>query len=135
MLIEILRLETSPYGTLNALRLNGQWFGATLEPPHMQNKVNESCIPAGQYWARKYNSPKHGLVWRLEGVPGRSYIEFHAGNVLEHTAGCFLTGESQAKLRGPADHTKLVNSGATFEKFMEALEEAEYHKVTVKNAY
>lgn len=137
MLVEVIRLETSKYGTLGAIRINGQVFGCSLEPPYMENRVNVSNIPTGQYWMRKYDSPKHGLVWQVKDVPGRSFIEFHPGNIAEHTAGCFLVGESEAKLRGPADHTRLINSGRTFDRFMAALgaDGDKYHRLTVREAY
>lgn len=136
MYVEIIRLETSKYGTLSALRINGQFFGTTLEPPDELNKVNESSIPPGQYWMKKYDSPTHGLVWKVENVPNRTYIEIHPGNIVEHTAGCILVGESQAKLRGPQEHIKLLNSGKTFDNFMSALDDGnEYHKLAVKELF
>lgn len=135
MYVEVVRLETSQYGTLSALKINGQFFGVTLEPPDKLNKTNESSIPMGQYWIKKYDSPSKDLVWKVEDVPNRTYIEFHPGTVVKHTAGCFLVGESEAKLRGPEDHTKLVNSGKTFDKFMVALKGGEYHKLVVKEVF
>jgi len=134
MYLELIRMETSKYGTLGVLKIDGQLFCNTLEPPDKENKVNVSNVPTGQYWLAQYDSPSKGLVWKVKNVHNRSYIEFHPGNTVEHTAGCILIGESQGKLRGPEEHTKIINSGKTFDKFMSILDEG-LHKLTVKEVY
>ena len=133
--VEVIRLETSAYGTIGALRINGMLIGNTLEPPYRMNEANKSSIPAGAYILEPYDSPKHGGVWMVSNVPGRTYIEFHEGNTVDHTAGCFLVGESEYKLRGPAEHTRLRNSGATFERFMSILSGGQRHRLVVKELY
>lgn len=66
----------------------GTWgyfeFGGTvlrdMELPWRDNATGKSCIPPGTYQAEIYNSPKHGQVYMLQGVPGRSDVEIHAAN-------------------------------------------------------
>lgn len=66
----------------------------SLELPWLRNNKNISCIPAGQYRAQKYASPKHGNVLLLQNVPGRDYIEVHAGNYTKQILGCILVGKA-----------------------------------------
>lgn len=51
-----------------------------MELPWRDNAPGLSCIPPGTYRAELYNSPKHGQVYMLQGVPGRSDVEIHAAN-------------------------------------------------------
>lgn len=59
-------------------------FGGTvlrcMELPWRDNKPRVSCIPVGDYVATIYASPKHGQVYMLQDVFGRSAIEIHAAN-------------------------------------------------------
>lgn len=71
-----------------------------LELPWRENKVNISCIPDGEYECQFIHSNHFGPAYWVRGVPGRSGILFHAGNVAgdqakgyrTHSAGCLLTG-------------------------------------------
>jgi hypothetical protein len=51
-----------------------------IELPWRDNTPGRSCIPTGTYRAELYASPKHGTVYMLQGVPGRSDVEIHAAN-------------------------------------------------------
>lgn len=59
-------------------------FGDTtlscMELPWRDNQPGASCIPVGTYRAEIYESPRHGRVYMLQGVPGRSDVEIHAAN-------------------------------------------------------
>jgi hypothetical protein len=79
--------------TIGRLRC-GDFHCFTLELPWEDNRRNISCIPAGHYVGKKYDSQKHGHVILLEGVPDRSYIEIHAGNYTRQIQGCILVGDA-----------------------------------------
>jgi len=69
-------------------------FCVTLENPWLGNKSNVSCIPAGNYFCKRFLSPARGYeVYQLQDVPGRSSIQVHKGNTAEDTSGCILVGE------------------------------------------
>ena len=65
----------------------------TLELPFNNNEPNISCIPNGTYRAFKRVSPKNGLVLELRDVPGRTFIQIHAGNYTRQIQGCILVGD------------------------------------------
>ena len=69
-------------------------FAVTLERPWLDNKKGESCIPAGDYYCKRVDSPTFGNTFEVAGVPGRSAILFHKGNLEDDTHGCILVGES-----------------------------------------
>jgi len=66
---------------------------ATFEEPWINNQPQLSCIPKGPYIAQLVDSPKHGRVYELQYVPGRSEIQLHVGNDLADTLGCVLVGK------------------------------------------
>ncbi|MDC0335321.1 DUF5675 family protein [Pseudodesulfovibrio sp.] len=119
---ELIRLEKSAEGTFGVLRLNGQVFCVTLEPPDYNNSKNISCIPAGRYSCRRVQSPRFGATFEVREVPGRSHILLHPGNVTDDTQGCVLLGRQFGFLRGDR---AVLNSGRTFAQFMEQCKEAE----------
>lgn len=61
----------------------------TLERPWLDNKVSVSCIPEGDYIARR---DRHGrFKWfSVQDVEGRTFIELHEGSKPEHSEGCIL---------------------------------------------
>jgi hypothetical protein len=71
----------------------------TLELPWKENRRNISRIPAGEYEAIKYYSPKHKrIVILLLDVPERTSIEIHPGNTIKDTTGCILVGCARADI-------------------------------------
>ena len=90
--VEIIRVEKGHDGTFGVLRLGGRVFCVTLEPPDRGNQRDRSCIPAGRYVCRRVDSPAFGPTFEITGVPGRTHILFHAGNVVRDTRGCVLLG-------------------------------------------
>lgn len=88
-----------PDCTLGRLAL-GEYRCFTLEPPDLGNQPGVSCIPPSEYSAFKRLSPKNGLCVELRGVPGRSFIQIHAGNHTRQTEGCILPGQSITYLDG-----------------------------------
>ena len=66
---------------------------ATLEPPWLNNSPRMSCIPVGTYEIyRSWYNAKNYEVFELRGVPDRSEILIHVGNVPRDTEGCILVG-------------------------------------------
>lgn len=118
MRADIIRLETGAEGTFGVLRMDGRVFCVTLEPPDRDNRRNASCIPAGEYVCRRVESPRYGVTFEVTGVPGRSNILFHPGNVSGDTRGCVLLGNHFGLLRGDRG---VLNSGRTFARFMDNL--------------
>ncbi len=105
-------------GTLGRLELEG-FSCVTMEPPWANNKPNVSCIPPGEYQAHWHKSPRYGWVYALLGVPGRSHILIHPGNIVTHTKGCILPGARVGELGGlPA----VLVSRATTRRLFDALD-------------
>jgi hypothetical protein len=116
--LELIRLENTEQGMIGVMKVNKHIFCCTLEPPDRGNAQNISCIPTGQYKISAVVSPKFGKTYQIMDVPGRSNVLFHAGNVVAHTQGCVLLGETIGKLSG---NRAVLNSGNTFKRFMEEL--------------
>ncbi|MCJ2166017.1 MULTISPECIES: DUF5675 family protein [unclassified Pseudodesulfovibrio] len=114
--VDIVRLEKSPEGTFGVLRLGGQIFCVTLEPPDKGNVPDTSCIPAGRYACKRVNSPTFGPTYEITGVPGRSHILFHQGNVSRDTRGCILLGRHFGVL---GQERGVVQSRSVFAEFMD----------------
>lgn len=114
-IIELIRLEESEQGTIGILKLNKRVFCFTLEPPDRGNIKHISSIPAKQYRCSIYKSHRHGKTYKVEDVPGRTGIIFHAGNIVDNTGGCILLGSSVGKLK---NNRAVLNSGKTFDNFM-----------------
>lgn len=95
-------------------------FAVTCEPPWLNNAPRISCIPPGTYLCKRVNSPKFGITFEITGVPGRSHVLFHPGNVDDNTEGCVLTGES---FEPWTDGSQSVQqSRKAFAEFMSRLE-------------
>lgn len=129
--IDIIRLEKSDQGTFGVLKRDGEVFCVTLEPEDRGNAANVSCIPEGEYTAQRVNSPTFGDTFEITGVPGRSHILFHAGNVEGDTHGCVLLGRSYGHLKGDR---AVLSSGATFKAFLAGTSGADSFRVTVRDA-
>lgn len=79
--------------TLGRLSFGG-FHCFTLELPFRDNALDISCIVPGTYRAYIYDSPTNGRCIQLDGVPGRTMIQIHAGNYTRDILGCILVGES-----------------------------------------
>ena len=89
----------------------------TLELPWLDNQVNISCIPPGLYEAQYRNSPSNGDVIELKDVPGRTYIQIHAGNYTSQILGCILVGESLKDINSDGI-IDVTNSNKTLTKLL-----------------
>ncbi len=114
--IELIRLEKGEEGTFGVLRLDGQVFCVTLEPPDRGNARDTSCIPVGSYECRRVVSPRFGMTFEVTGVPDRAHILLHPGNVVGDTHGCVLLGREFGRLDGGRG---VLHSGGTFARFMD----------------
>lgn len=127
-MVTLIRVEEGDQGTFGILLIDGEAFCVTLEPPDNHNIPNVSNINPGFYRCKKYHSEKYGWTYEVTDVYGRTYILFHAGNVVRHTKGCILLGQFFGKLRGDR---AILNSGNTFRMFMERMEGVEEFKLEI----
>ena len=73
----------------------------TIERPWRNNRPNVSSIPVGKYSAVFRDDATKSWMntlnkrWRIEpeGVPHRSNIQFHYGNDVDWSEGCFIVGD------------------------------------------
>jgi len=114
-MLKIYRLEEAIDGTFGALLINGHVFCVTLEPPDFDNQQNISNIPPGKYICKRVSSPKYGNTFEITGIPNRSHVLFHAGNIVKHTKGCVLLARKWGVLN---KDRAILNSGNTFKEFM-----------------
>lgn len=91
----------------------------TLERPWRSNMPNISCIPEGVYVVKRDKTGKHQF-YAVQNVEGRSAIEFHAGNFVEHSAGCILVGKSFNK------EFNLVNSNNAISELLEVIGDSSF---------
>ena len=102
------RTSGGDHGTFGVLRASGLPGPVHIcEPPWRGNRRNRSCIPAGEYDVVPHVSPRFGRCLLVTGVPERSHILIHAGNLggdvekglRTHTAGCLLPGLRRGWIR------------------------------------
>lgn len=131
-IVELTRTETGPDGTIGYLRVNKVSFCVTLEPPDRLNQVGKSAIPTGQYICKRIKSQKFGVTFQVVNVPDRECILFHKGNTADDTAGCIILAQHWGKLNGDR---AILNSGKTFDEFMEYLSPDDLFHLTVREDY
>lgn len=122
VVLELIRVGSSPRGTFGVLRHGQVPFCLTLERPWVNNERHVSCIPAGRYRCRRVRSPTFGQTFEVCDVPNRSQVLFHAGNTLEDTHGCILVGE---EFSGTWEKPMLVSSQRGFRELQHYLAEAD----------
>jgi hypothetical protein len=118
--------------TFGVLLHGGLPFAVTLERPWRNNKRGESCIPLGNYYASRVDSPRFGDTFEVKDVPGRKHILFHKGNIMDDTHGCIIVGESFDYLQ----HERAVlSSGKGFGEFMALLNDAADFSLVISDHY
>ena len=128
---ELIRLEKSLDGTFGVLKLDGKVFCVTLEPEDKDNARNISCIPEGVYRCKRVNSPRYGNTFEITGVPDRTHILIHPGNVEDDSMGCVLQGKHFGFLR----HKRAVlNSGQTFRTFLLGVADQDAFELRISDA-
>jgi hypothetical protein len=102
MIANLYRYAHDKKHTLGIFIIQSQVFW-TIERAWQDNKVNESCIPMGEYdveFLPKSRSGKYKNCYYLTKVPGRSGILIHNGNLAIHSKGCIILGTRAGKLAG-----------------------------------
>lgn len=105
----------------------------TLELPWKDNENRISCIPPGPtaetpatYALRRRDPEESGTFdythYLVEGVPGRSYILIHAGNLYTQILGCILVGDTFVDINEDG-HPDVANSGDTLNELLMRLGE------------
>lgn len=132
-IVELIRLEeTTADGTFGVLLINKQLFCFTLEPADLLNEVNVSSIPAQQYLVRRRISPKHGEVFEIQNVPGRTVVQIHILNYDEGTEGCIGLG---LLVDTNKDRKGIFRSGDALKSFMKVMEGVDEFHLTIKEVY
>lgn len=86
--------------TLGQLFIDDEIF-YTLERPWLNNQSNISCIPQGEYQVTalpRSSSGKYRDVFHIQDVPDRFGVLIHNGNIVKHTKGCILIGNTRGYL-------------------------------------
>lgn len=129
--LRIVRYSETSDGTFGVMEYNSIPFCMTLEPNDRGNKIN-SCIPAGRYICKRHSGPRYKNTWEITGVPGRTAILFHIGNIEDNTLGCILLGKSLGTVRRKLG---VVTSSNTFRKFMNVSERATELHLTISECF
>lgn len=126
------RTETSPQGTFGKLYDGNILICYTGELPKYAGNINTlnerrtDCIPTGTYVCKIKQSPKFGIVYRLDNVPNRSEILIHKGNYAgsktngfkSDIEGCILLGMEFGIL---SKQKAVLDSNTAFNKFMKLM--------------
>jgi len=129
MKARIIRLEQTSQGALGVLLLDGEIFCFTLEPD--AKEPDKLYIFPGVYRCRRF----HGMKWPNTFeiiVAGHSAVLFHAGNTEADTLGCVLLGATTGKLKG---QRAVLNSGATFQAFLNITKDLDEFVLLVEDSY
>lgn len=129
----IRRVTTGPTGTFGALVFENEPFAVTLEREWRDNRpsvdgVPGSCIPAGEYFCERVNSPRFGNTFEVMNVRNRTHILFHKGNLDDDSRGCILVAEEFGKLQGEAG---VLDSAGGYNEFMSLLSHDDRFRLVV----
>lgn len=120
-MLTIKRVSYLPEGTFGVIMQDNVPFALTGELPWLNNLPQKSCIPCGKYICKRVISPKFGDTFEIVGVPGRSNILFHKGNVpKKDSKGCVLIGE-QFEMMGL--NVAVIASGKGYQEFMDRMKD------------
>lgn len=105
-IVRLLRVEHTDEGTFGRLAF-GPHSCYSLELPWRDNARSRSCIPTGKYRCAIVKSPRHGRVYGVLDVPGRSGVLIHSANFAGDRAlgfdtqleGCIAPCERMGSLR------------------------------------
>lgn len=107
-------------GTYGMMIQGEKTIAFTCEDPWNDNRVGESCIPAGAYHCEKRVTHKYGHHWWVKDVPNRELILIHVGNYINDTTGCILVGDGFLRDE-KMTAIGISNSKATMNKLREIL--------------
>ena len=113
--VTLIRSPSTSDGTFGVFALdNGKTFVSGELPSH-DNRHGVSCIPAGTYECRWFNSQKHGWCYQVYGVPDRDMIEIHSANFMgdspkaKQLEGCIALGKEKGMMApSPADKPQMA---------------------------
>lgn len=119
-MIKLVRFAHTPMGVFGKMTFNG-FECYTVERPWLDNRTNVSCIPEDTYTARLYDSPTpgRGIVWQLNDVPDRTFIQIHRGNTMDDVVGCIALGKGLGFVNGK---WAVSSSRQAFGEFMDSTE-------------
>jgi hypothetical protein len=129
-MVEILRFEKNKDYTLGILKIKDKAVCLTMEPPDKDNEKNKSCIPEGCYLMQRKVSKKFGITFAIKGIPHRTNIIFHKGNIPSDTKGCVLLGSRFGVLK---KQNAILDSKAAFNKFMQILNRIDNTVLVIKD--
>jgi hypothetical protein len=130
----LIREPSTDEGTFGVFALDSGLTFRTAELPWRNNARRVSCIPKGVYECRWRTSPRFGPCYRIEDVPGRSEILFHAGNFAGDRSrgfqtdveGCILLGLDVGVMDG---QRAVLRSRVALFNFHQAMKEAPFELV------
>lgn len=114
--------------TIGNLYFNGELICHTMERPWLKNKVNVSCIPAGEYDIKIVSSPKFGVTYQVLDVIGRTHILFHKANRASELQGCIAPVSSYGTIQ---TEWAGLSSAVAYSKLMTVLNN-EDHKLLIE---
>ena len=126
--INLERFGYTPFGTFGTLYLP-EFQCYTIERPWINNEPKISCIPEGEYSMRFTRFFRGGYdTYQLEGVPDRTLIKIHIGNVMDDLLGCIAPGLDLGWYR---NKWAVTNSTKAFKAFMQAMGGAKSAKIII----
>jgi len=140
MKAELIRVGFLNDGTFGVFVWEGVPVFVTVERPWLDNKNGVSCIPVGKYSVLRcssspdygfQDSQKFGDTFQVFKVPGRSFILFHKGNIMDDSRGCIIVGERFETLKGKV---AVLSSGVAFKEFKGLTNGLNSFQLTVRNA-
>ena len=123
--MELLTLKRITYnleGTHGVIIFRREPLVVTMENPWIDNMIDYSCIPMGQYVCKRYSSERFSDTFEITNVPERTHIVFHKGNTSKDTQGCILVGSEFGVLY---EKPAILRSRDAFKKFMKFTREWE----------
>ena len=124
----IIRAPSMEDGTFGMMLDGAIPFCLTLEREWRNNEIGESCIPDGDYICKRVSSPKFGNTFEVTGVPYRSHILFHKGNIEDDSHGCIILGEQFEPINGK---NAILASGKAFQEFIERTKNIDEFKLSI----
>jgi hypothetical protein len=121
-------------GMMTFITLHRKELFTTLEPPWLNNLVNKSCIPPGDYVCSIRRSEKYGKHLIVEDVQGRSEILFHHGNYRKNSKGCILVGEKFRHIDGD-NQIDITNSKNSMKRLMRYIENGDKINLKISDVY
>ena len=137
----LIREMSTADGTFGVLALDDGNSWVSGELPWHNNAHGISCIPAGAYICKWFNSPKHGFCYQVYGVPDRNLIEIHSANFMgdlpraKQLEGCIALGKSKGMLAPNAAQPAqmaILQSKIAIEEFEATMHGADFELTIIE---